>query len=523
MSQAIKYIVDSDKPYPSWIKNHRVFKSLSKIDKVWPSIGLQNFSKNIDVLSTDNAKRAATSLASVFSSEYGALAESLRSRQQGLLLTSGRERNEKCNAIQNVYNLITAIRATGLTNANCISLVENKISLVLNCDIFSGASPTPLFKKGESMIKVFNKINTMISDIDAAYTLNYEQWNAFKNFSKANVPAEKCTMHFSSSGEEGAWNIATSSMRGITSCQTWNAPQSRGLIGSITSRYVATIFIDGSGTCGPNGVYGKTMRHRCIARLVFNKITNKPAIFLDAMYPSFNKDVMDPIIATLKEKSGLDVMSFNEGNRDNVICNFYIPDEHSRSFLKEGEYSYMDSMIPIKGVKSPFVDAGKDIFEQRIGAWNQSVSASIIGSINKYMDYQSLLLRVVPKGNVTKINLLFGEVHTGPNAFKSMINFYNHCNKNHATSNRPAQYFFDTIIKSMGSVPNDIKSKDDVDLWLLKQVLSKRKEILDVSWAHLKDCSWGKSFKFSSKRFMERVFSDLKEQLKAAYKSKNKK
>lgn len=86
---------------------------------------------------------------------------------------------------------------------------------------------------------------------------------------------------FSSSGEKGYWDIATMSMRKITSCMYWGSGNSRTLIGSILDPYTGIIYI----TDGKNTKYGEGMLARAVVRFVINK-KNLPHIFIEEIYYS---------------------------------------------------------------------------------------------------------------------------------------------------------------------------------------------------------------------------------------------
>jgi hypothetical protein len=75
------------------------------------------------------------------------------------------------------------------------------------------------------------------------------------------------------------WDIATMSMRGISSCQKWTGDFKKRLIGSIADPCAAIIYIESK----QYTKYGKKMCHRAVVRLVQSK--EKKAIFLEKTYP----------------------------------------------------------------------------------------------------------------------------------------------------------------------------------------------------------------------------------------------
>ncbi len=239
-------------------------------------------------------------------------------------------------------------------------------------DIFTGLSSTPLFKKGESFLKALNKINQLLTEIDPKFKIDFESNSYFKEYSRLNLPSKNYKLTFSSDGPDGAWDIATASMRGIASCQSWTSAQSRGLIGSIASKYVGIAYVSGDSNYQP---YGKQMIFRSIVRLIINKITGTPALYLDKIYPHNNTDIFHTVRNILETKSGIKVLAFDvAGNRDTAVRDYYVLNEESRSFLREGEYSYMDTPIPIENRRVPiFTNINSDRLVKRREYFTQKI------------------------------------------------------------------------------------------------------------------------------------------------------
>ncbi len=91
---------------------------------------------------------------------------------------------------------------------------------------------------------------------------------------------------FSSDGSKGVWDIATMSMRGLTSCQSWGGCYKRNLIGSIVDPYCGIIYL----TAGDDTKYGSRMVRRALVRYVYDRKTGQPAIMLERIYPSHYSD-----------------------------------------------------------------------------------------------------------------------------------------------------------------------------------------------------------------------------------------
>jgi len=86
---------------------------------------------------------------------------------------------------------------------------------------------------------------------------------------------------FSGSGNRALWDIATMSMRGISSCQSWIGSHREKLIGSMADPYCGIIYI----TTGKETSKGLRMAKRALVRFVVNDSTQKPALLIERIYP----------------------------------------------------------------------------------------------------------------------------------------------------------------------------------------------------------------------------------------------
>lgn len=87
---------------------------------------------------------------------------------------------------------------------------------------------------------------------------------------------------FSAAGEEGAWDIATMSMRGISSCMRWGSDHSNALVGSILDPCCGVIYL----TSGLDKGMGAEMLARAVVRIVL--VSKKPHIMIDRIYTANN-------------------------------------------------------------------------------------------------------------------------------------------------------------------------------------------------------------------------------------------
>lgn len=474
----INYILNSSKPFPEWILSHRVFKKINSIEKIWPAIGLPNFSQELEVFQGETAKNAAISL-------EGAISSLLHAKVANLKDTQRSSKEHTLNSkIRKIINVCSALYDAMVWKSGVIC-EQNKITLTVSSDIYSGNEDERIFKMGESLIKAVNKINVLLDDIKQP-KIDYENNQSFKFFSQNNLPNKKFVMRFSSTGEDGAWDIATMSMRGINSCQSWQSIQSRGLIGSITSKYVAVVYIEGNTAFGQ---YGKEMRHRSVARLVFpNSVNKKPVIFLDVMYPSYNKDIFEGIKSIIEKRSGLKVLYSGAPE----LNNYCIMDEPVRAFLREGEYSYMDTPLGIK--KSPTKTLN---VKNKINYDNQKLNY-----INK-----------ISNSFKNKKETLLKDINISPNN-KSIINLLKHCDKySRATSRNPAEYMSGAILSTIGDPEEDFYSKKEYNRWLAKKIALNPTKLKEKTWDTIAKGSWMTSFPKATNRYFNQIFDDLKKDI----------
>lgn len=149
---------------------------------------------------------------------------------------------------------------------------------------------------------------------------------------------------FSGSGSQALWDIATMSMRGVSSCQSWNASHRKHLIGSMADPYCGIIYT----TTGNKTSKGSRMSRRAIVRFVVNKRGN-PALLIERIYPVF-----EPGFAYADhsfDKTFQLFKSFLERKTNNkypVITNpigYSIPMTNVVANIGENKRSYRDSGI----------------------------------------------------------------------------------------------------------------------------------------------------------------------------------
>lgn len=531
-TKGVDIIINNPKrPYPEWIKNHQVFRESSKIDKVFPKIGLPNFKEPTVIMNTSEALAEASNLGRKLSSEMTAAKKILFTKLESALKSTEKNRNEVCCKIQSTISLLdTVIYSIGLNDY--IKNEDGKVVLRIRSDIFNG-DKNPIFKSGESLLRVVGKIWAELDSI-GVNLLKIDQYDAFKSFSRVNLPNKKYMVCFSSYDDDGLWDIATISMRGIVSCQAWTAPQSRGLIGSLSSRFVGVIYVESDKDNVPG--FGGKMLNRSMVRFTINKQTKKPALWIDTMYPNYQKDTMETFKKVLREKSGLDVFYTNDGGSSN----YYIPYEPSSKLLKQGESSYMDNTITISEHKSSIKVIPANITSITLD-FKKNVSADLDNMIKakrelylaeeKRIAEQKIIYDTAKKTyeeEMMNISLLESEggiaIDHKPfdmvepkmdeqlKAFGGggVMNLLNHIDKKHGKG--IAGTVFSKLFLDSIPMPENIEflSKEEYHRKYLMSFLKNSKTIKEEAHKKFLQGSWMKSFPKSGEKFFEMIYGQMK-------------
>lgn len=360
MSVQIQEFLENKK-LPSFLSNNKTLKSFGKVHKVFPGIGLPNCKEDCVLDNTQFIKESARLFVNAVSTIiYEAYP---RLTNYATYFPSKRVSPEKLAKIVNtgllVYN--TWLTVAGSAVNYLVIEADGKISIKLYRDILNPTDPpnqpTVAFKTGESLFRVYNKLYTAISELKCGVRIEkLDTMPEFKIFSSNNLPSNKFQIVFSSEGAGGLWDIATMSMRGISSCQSWKGQYKQNLIGSIVDPFVGIIYLtSGQDVDG----LGSKMVKRSIVRFVVNAEKKKSFIAIDRMYPSYDKNVIDLFLAFIKQRVGdLDVVyAYDYENMAQIIKQSYIPYSEGAHDIKDSNLSYRDTKIPFKWQfnKSPSV------------------------------------------------------------------------------------------------------------------------------------------------------------------------
>jgi hypothetical protein len=173
------------------------------------------------------------------------------------------------------------------------------------------------------------------------------------------------TIVFSGSGYKRLWDIATMSMRGVSSCQNWDDPFSRRLVGSMLDPYAGIVYT----TTGFNTPLGINMVDRAVVRFVVSNRRKGPALLIEPIYgASVNDDDWD---ANDDDNGSVDIQNMfadflrkKTKNKLHILHahrltgEYAIPLTQPVSEIRDDIRSYRDSGIPYRNVRK-YYDVSK--------------------------------------------------------------------------------------------------------------------------------------------------------------------
>lgn len=326
------YILQDPK-FPEFIKNHKIFKKITKISKIFPSIGLSNCSENCEF---DNSQELISLATGLINDICWSMSNFI----------------SKDNNIRNLHKILSS------QNSKMITFKNKKATIIVPCDISLGDSL--VLKQGESFFKAYNKLISYFKTNHYFTLSDLDSYNNFKLFSSLNM-GDNFKIVFSSTNVQGAWDLATISERGISSCQAWGTPQAYGLIGSIINKFVGVIYLTNGGeisafnkTTNTSEIRGTKMLRRALVRYAINKKTKKPALLLDAIYPTSDNNIVTIFTNFLKNKTNMTVLP-----RTVSWESYYLPYDKLHDLELEVDCkTYMDTKIPYYNQlsKIPIID-----------------------------------------------------------------------------------------------------------------------------------------------------------------------
>jgi hypothetical protein len=346
-----------DKNIPPFLKEHTLFKNPTKVKKVFRNVGLPNFiDKTIIDKPFENVKKEGSYVFNLMAIMADAVAQArdasfnMADTIQYLYSKEDRATNKiRMNDLYLFSDIMKRLHTYmdpydgNVINGSVVS-ADGKIVLKLIGDIVDDKGKN-VFRKGEPLLRIMNAIKDKCGAFGIPF-INLEQTTQFKVFSKENMPNKEYSVIFSSEGKEGAWDIATMSMRGIKSCQRWDGEYPRCLVGSILSRFVGIIYLTSGVKSEDHPSYsnlGTKMIRRCVVRYAIDADEKSPCILIDKMYPEYDKEVCTIFTKSLQSRTKLPVYYAPElGNK---IRHIYSPPEKIRDQISNRDWSYQDTPL----------------------------------------------------------------------------------------------------------------------------------------------------------------------------------
>src|ERR1700722_16217018 len=343
---------------PSFVKEHKLFNSPIVMKKVFPSIGLTNFKDSVKIqkslVDVRKTNGYVLNLLTVMHSNIPAAIESMKISIGKLQWIGTKEAREAGRTRIDNLAYWQTIAENVLPNFDPhnkdliqfgIELNNGLVEIKLLNTIVNGTGKK-IFGKGANLFSTYNRLRNYLLEIDVPLQ-DIEQTEAFKIFSKENIPNKPYEIIFTSTGKEGAWDILTMSMRGIKSCQRWDGEYPRCLTGSIMSRFVGLIYITSGAPAESHptfGSLGTKMMRRCVVRYAINADEGKPCIIIDKMYTEFDKDILAMFVNSLKSRTKLEVLYAPDLAKSNRLRHIYIPHEEIKEEILHREASYQDTV-----------------------------------------------------------------------------------------------------------------------------------------------------------------------------------
>jgi hypothetical protein len=263
----------TSKKYPKFIRTSRYLISNSKIDKIFPYIGLPDVVSKCPKITAPSIHEIGQKFVAFLNRWLSHL------ENNGCLIRLKRE----CH-----FQLLE-LKGLVINDPTCLLSKTKKLIVpveVVNLD----ASHKP-FKTGSALTDLISELGNFIDQWHSAYDLpeTIAIYDAITRYYLA--PLKNLSIVFSAANKNAAWDMATISMRGIKSCQAWRKTRySKRLIGSILDPCAGVIYL----TDGKKTKYGSRMLGRMVVRFIIYAERSdkggyeyKPALYLERAYAGY--------------------------------------------------------------------------------------------------------------------------------------------------------------------------------------------------------------------------------------------
>ncbi len=320
----------SSKIFPNFITGSKIIAQNSELEKIFPKIGLPNSKEPIDVkfdLSTVQLDKVIHLAIKKFTQQWNE--DRPLTRMKGLELFK----------MSRVIYLLEELNRR-FNKKNGFTYTKDKVLLASSIPSYDGKV---LIKGG---VDVFQLVKTLF-----AHSKKYIQVDLISPEEIA-TQCKKIQIVFSSDNVDGAWDIATMSMRGIKSCMRWEARACPALVGSIVDPCCGIIYL----TNGAKTQYGSKMLFRSVVRLAIHNNTGKPTLIVDRLYSNFYKNkpgenskfdqqVKNIFIEYLRRKVPQCQVIDAQSKLTYGLVEYVVPKPANFGFLLPEEVSYRDTPI----------------------------------------------------------------------------------------------------------------------------------------------------------------------------------
>lgn len=321
------------KKYPKFIRNNKYFIHNIIPNKNFESIGLPNCSSKIRSNQINNQSNMIDFI-NVLQKHAKYAIEGLKKVNYFLDPSAS-----SAIAFSSAKNKEIGIADTKLSEWYLLNSVKNYDEL--NDDFYS----------------LLYEINAIINKYlpNSTFCKIFDLCKSAKDFNKyfelPDSPEEDIRVVFSSKGNQAQWDIATMSMRGVSSCQRWAHSAAKHLVGSIVDPNAAIMYL----TDGNTTKYGSKMLRRAVVRIVKDNKTKETVILIERIYPFMSYNINYTDMATLSIfKSFIQKRIKNKYkiiyayDIDFNAKNYSIPMCNELTFLKKSNLSYIDSKVKYK-------------------------------------------------------------------------------------------------------------------------------------------------------------------------------
>jgi hypothetical protein len=329
------------KGLPGFIKNNAVLNGMNKIEKVFPKLGLVNTEEAVGGLYAEKDAAIATvrDVANILERK-----SRLLKKFGDVKTVYGWHRNKRGRS---VYTKKVACNKDWISRRNSVVAMMTKLS----DQIKKNPNSFVKLKKSSALLVLPKKNGTLNSKlVEISKQLKKLKQPKLRLHKISKNEIKNKTVVFSSDGAKGLWDIATMSMRGIRSCQSWGSSHRNCLIGSIADPFAGIIYVSGKDRTNK----GSKMHYRSVVRLVVTSRAGKPTYLIERVYPrGLRPDQVNQAVSLFKSfirkhSSAKYPIVYSKSDFYNRYAIPYT--KQTRQATDQGYISYRDSRVQYRDI-----------------------------------------------------------------------------------------------------------------------------------------------------------------------------